>query len=59
MTFSSVPDTDRDLVVGIQEINAIDQDGTKHDLLPTGINAYVDPPIAQICIPLEACQLFE
>ncbi|KAL8885988.1 MAG: hypothetical protein Q9215_006245 [Flavoplaca cf. flavocitrina] len=51
MTFSFAPDTDRDLVVGI---NAMDQDGTRHDVLPTGINAYVDPPIAQIWIPLEA-----
>ncbi|KAI4106284.1 MAG: hypothetical protein L6R37_002266 [Teloschistes peruensis] len=38
---------------------ARDQDGTTHDLLPTGINAYVDSTIPQIWLPLEACKAFE
>ncbi|KAL9000515.1 MAG: hypothetical protein Q9169_000808 [Polycauliona sp. 2 TL-2023] len=59
MTFSFAPDTDRDLVVGIQSITSNDQDGTSRDLLATGINAYVDSTIAQIWLPLEACKLFE
>ncbi|KAL8847290.1 MAG: hypothetical protein Q9221_007666 [Calogaya cf. arnoldii] len=59
MTFSFAPDTDRDIVVGIQSITSTDQDGTKRDLLPTGINAYVDSTVPQIWLPLEACKLFE
>ncbi|KAL8729178.1 MAG: hypothetical protein Q9166_004917 [cf. Caloplaca sp. 2 TL-2023] len=59
MSFSFAPDTDRDIVVGIQSIISTDQDGTTHDLLPTGINAYVDSTIAQIWLPLEACRAFE
>ncbi|KAI4204689.1 MAG: hypothetical protein LQ350_001004 [Teloschistes chrysophthalmus] len=59
MSFSFAPDTDRDVVVGIQTIVATDQDGTTHDLLPTGINAYVDSTIPQIWLPLEACKAFE
>ncbi|KAL8673608.1 MAG: hypothetical protein Q9168_001963 [Polycauliona sp. 1 TL-2023] len=59
MTFSFAPDTDRDLVVGIQSISSTDQNGTSHDLLRTAINAYVDSTVAQIWLPLEACQLFE
>ncbi|KAL8775492.1 MAG: hypothetical protein Q9194_003711 [Teloschistes cf. exilis] len=59
MSFSFAPDTDRDVVVGIQTIVARDQDGTTHDLLPTSINAYVDSTIPQIWLPLEACKAFE
>ena len=59
MTFSFASDTDRDIVVGIQSITSTDQDGTKRDLLPTGINAYVDSTVPQIWLPLEACKLFE
>ncbi|KAL8775101.1 MAG: hypothetical protein Q9209_000580 [Squamulea sp. 1 TL-2023] len=59
MTFSFAPDTDRDIVVGIQSIVSTDQDGSTHDLLPTGINAYVDSTVPQIWLPLEACKEFE
>ncbi|KAL8653691.1 MAG: hypothetical protein Q9226_003742 [Calogaya cf. arnoldii] len=59
MIFSFAPDTDRDIVVGIQSITSTDQEGTKRDLLPTGINAYVDSTVSQIWLPLEACKLFE
>lgn len=37
MTFSFAPDTDRNIVVGIQLIISTDQDGTKQDLLLTKI----------------------
>ncbi|KAI4234105.1 MAG: hypothetical protein L6R40_006870 [Gallowayella cf. fulva] len=59
MSFSFAPDNDRDLVVGIQSISSTNQDGTTHDLLPTGINAYVDSTVAQIWLPEEACRAFE
>ncbi|KAL8707211.1 MAG: hypothetical protein Q9220_007705 [cf. Caloplaca sp. 1 TL-2023] len=59
MSFSFAPDTDRDIVVGIQSITSVDEDGTKRDLLPAGINAYVDSTISQIWLPLEACEAFE
>ncbi|KAL8782220.1 MAG: hypothetical protein Q9213_005586 [Squamulea squamosa] len=59
MTFSFAPDIDRDIVVGIQSIVSTDRDGSTHDLLPTGINAYVDSTVPQIWLPLEACKEFE
>ncbi|KAL8717936.1 MAG: hypothetical protein Q9225_004869 [Loekoesia sp. 1 TL-2023] len=59
MSFSFAPDNDRDIVVGIQSIISTDQDGTTHDLLPTGINAYIDSTVPQIWLPLEACKAFE
>ncbi|KAL8693586.1 MAG: hypothetical protein Q9218_001628 [Villophora microphyllina] len=59
MSFSFAPDTDRDIVVGVQSIVSKDQDGTTHDLLPNGINAYVDSTVPQIWLPLEACKAFE
>ncbi|KAL8676315.1 MAG: hypothetical protein Q9186_007162 [Xanthomendoza sp. 1 TL-2023] len=59
MSFSFAPDTDRDTVVGIQSIISTNQDGTTHDLLPAGINAYVDSTVAQIWLPEEACTAFE
>ncbi|KAL8703927.1 MAG: hypothetical protein Q9201_002907 [Fulgogasparrea decipioides] len=59
MSFSFAPDNDRDIVVGIQSIVSIDQDGMTHDLLPTGVNAYVDSTVPQIWLPIEACRAFE
>lgn len=59
MSFTFAPDTDRDIVVGIQSIVSTDDDGTTHDLLPTAINAYVDSTISQIWLPIEACKAFE
>lgn len=40
-------------------MNAMDQDGKKHDLLPIWINAYIDSTIARIWLPLEAYKLFK
>ncbi|KAL8801024.1 MAG: hypothetical protein Q9182_004768 [Xanthomendoza sp. 2 TL-2023] len=59
MSFSFAPDNDRDIVVGIQSIKSTNQDGTTHNLLPAGINAYVDSTVAQIWLPGEACEAFE
>ncbi len=59
MSFTFAPDNDRDIVVGIQSIVATDQNGKTHNLLPSGINAYVDSTVAQIWLPLEACLAFE
>ncbi|KAI4263714.1 MAG: hypothetical protein L6R42_001154 [Xanthoria sp. 1 TBL-2021] len=59
MTLSFATDTDRDIVIGIQWTISTDQDGTKQDLLPTGIDTSVDSTVAQIWLPLEACKLFQ
>lgn len=59
MSFSFAPDNDRDIVVGIQSIVSKDQDGTSHDLLATGVNAYIDSTVPHIWLPLEACEAFE
>ncbi|KAL8871318.1 MAG: hypothetical protein Q9174_002822 [Haloplaca sp. 1 TL-2023] len=59
MSFSFAPDTDRDLVVGIQSIVSTEGDGTPRNLLPTPINAYVDSTVPQIWLPVDACKAFE
>lgn len=59
ISFSFAPDNGRDLVVGIQSINSSDQDGTTHNLLSSGILAYVDSTVPQIWLPIEACEAFE
>lgn len=59
MSFSFAPDNDRDIVVGIQSIVSKDQDGTSHDLLATGVNAYIDSTVPHIWLPLKACEAFE
>lgn len=59
MSFSFAPDTDRDLVIGIQKIVSTDKDGKSHNLLPSGINAYIDSTVPEIWLPLEACKAFE
>ena len=60
ITFTFAPDNQRDIVVGIQGINAVDADGSKHDLLGSkGITAYIDSTVPYIYLPLSACTLFE
>lgn len=59
LSFSFAPDNERDLVVGIQSIASTDQDGITHNLLSSGILAYVDSTVPQIWLPIEACQAFE
>ena len=53
------PQQNRSLLVGIQSISSVDQNGTSSNLLPSGIMAFVDSTEAQIWLPVEACQAFE
>ena len=53
------PQSGRSLLVGIQSISSVDQNGTTSNLLPNGIMALVDSTEAQIWLPVEACQAFE
>ena len=60
ISFTFAPDSSRDLVVGIQSITSVDQNGTSHDLLPSGgILSYIDSTVPYIYLPLTACQAFE
>jgi len=59
ITFPLAPNDSRDLIVGIQSIKSTDLNGNSHDLLNSGILAHVDSSIAEICLPAEACALFE
>lgn len=59
LSFEFAPDNQRDLVVGIQSITSTDQGGTTHNLLPSGILAYVDSTVPQIWLPSDACRAFE
>ena len=49
----------RRLMVGIQSITSVDQNGTTSNLLANGIMALVDSTEAQIWLPVAACQAFE
>ena len=53
------PQQNRSLLVGIQSISLVNENGTTNNLLPTGIMAFVDSTEAQIWLPVEACQAFE
>ena len=53
------PQQNRNLLVGIQSISSVNQNGTTNNLLPNGIMAFVDSTEAQIWLPIEACQAFE
>ena len=53
------PQQNRSLLVGIQSISSVNENGTTSNLLPTGIMAFVDSTEAQIWLPVEACQAFE
>ena len=54
LTISRGQDQSRDLLVGVQTIVS----GTDN-LLPEGVVALIDSTIAQIWLPIEACQRFE
>ena len=53
------PQQNRSLLVGIQSISSVNENGTTSNLLPNGIMAFVDSTEAQIWLPVEACQAFE
>ncbi|KAF6218570.1 hypothetical protein HO133_005920 [Letharia lupina] len=60
LSISFAPQEGRSLLVGIQSISSVDQNGTTSNLLPNGgIMALVDSTEAQIWLPVEACQAFE
>lgn len=59
LSFPFAPNDLRDLVVGIQSITSIQQNGTTSSLLPSGIMAYIDSTVPEIWLPLEACLAFE
>lgn len=59
LTIGFAPQEDRELLVGIQSIKSTDQNGTTSVLLSAGITSLVDSTVAQIWLPLEACQAFE
>ncbi|CAF9917349.1 MAG: hypothetical protein ALECFALPRED_011113 [Alectoria fallacina] len=53
------PQEGRSLLLGIQSISSVNQNGTTNNLLSSGIMASVDSTEAQIWLPVEACQAFE
>lgn len=59
LTIPFADETSRELMVGIQSISSLDQDGTISNLLPTGIMSLVDSTVPQIWLPIEACEAFE
>lgn len=61
LSFPFSDDSSRNLMVGVQSISSTDQKGANSDLLAPGdgFMAYVDSSVAQIWLPLKACQAFE
>ena len=57
--FPFAPDNERDILVSITGINAVDSSGSQTALLPNSIYSYIDSTIAEIWLPLEACEQFE
>ena len=53
------PQEGRSLLVGIQSISSVNQNGTTSNLMSSGIMASIDSTEAQIWLPVEACQAFE
>jgi len=52
-------DSARQLMVGIQSISSMNQNGNGATLLSNGIMSNVDTRVPQIWLPVEACQAFE
>ena len=61
LSFPFADDSSRSLMVGVQSISSTDQTGTNSVLLASGdgFMTYVDSTVAQIWLPLKACQAFE
>lgn len=62
ITFNFGQDNDHELLVGLQSItvpNKATNVNTPVQLLPNPIYIEIDPTVAQIWLPLEACQAFE
>ncbi|OCK83492.1 acid protease [Lepidopterella palustris CBS 459.81] len=59
MTFGFAPDNERDIVVGLQDISMTDETKSNIKLLPTPVTMYIDSTVAEIWLPLDACEAFE
>ena len=61
LSFGFAADDSRDLVVGIQSITTQSSGNPSNttSLLPNPILSFIDAAVAQIWLPLEACQAFE
>ena len=61
LSFPLSDDSSRNLMVGVQSISSTDQKGATSNLLAQGdgFMASVDSSVAQIWLPLKACQAFE
>jgi hypothetical protein len=59
VVFPFAADNERDILVSIQSLTSVDSTNTKTTLLQKPIYAYIDSTIAEIWLPVEACQLFE
>lgn len=58
ISYTFAPDNERDLVVNLQKITMSGQD-PQETLYSTSIQMFIDSTVAQIWLPLEACQAFE
>lgn len=59
VVFPFAPDNERDILVSVTGINAVDSSGTQTALLPNPVYSYIDSTIAEIWLPIEACEQFE
>jgi hypothetical protein len=59
VSFPFAPNNERDILVSITGINSVDGSGTQTSLLPTSHYSYIDSAIAEIWLPLDACERFE
>ncbi|KIW02635.1 uncharacterized protein PV09_06075 [Verruconis gallopava] len=59
ISFPFGTDNERDILVSVTSISSVDTSGTQTSLLPNSIYSYIDSTIAEIWLPVEACQQFE
>jgi hypothetical protein len=62
VTFIFAPDNERDVMVAIQSISTpsrVDSNPVATELLPNKVYALIDSTVAELWLPLEACQAFE
>jgi hypothetical protein len=59
ISFPFAADNERDILVSITGVNSVDSSGKQISLLPNPIYSYIDSTIAEIWLPIEACQAFE
>ncbi|KAF2671392.1 acid protease [Microthyrium microscopicum] len=59
ITFPMAPDNERDLLVFVNGITAVNNHNIHDSLLPIPIYAFIDSTIAEIWLPVDACRAFE